>query len=251
MKNPITLVFFIIISCFSVKAQEETPALFNKNWRVLFQVNGPSAWQGQVNFIKPISTRLYARVSVSPTISFSKNNNSPVDLEDYSVYKNQNKTFLYGANLGLGLEYHLIKDIKLDPYLGGGFSFGYSKTSSKGEIMYELIEDSNLRPMKYEGTSNISRAPSFDISPFLLAGVNYYFNPRFGLGVEYSLLNQINLTKGKNKQEEFTKATYSDGSVIENSFNNEIKINQSNFNLNHKIGFHFILILNKSKKEGK
>ena len=91
----------------------------SKDWRVLLQVKGPSQWTGSVNVVKPVSEKWYVRVGVTPIISSTKSvqdNSSDIA----NINEQISRRNAWGAELGIGPEYHFNTKGKLDPFIGMG-----------------------------------------------------------------------------------------------------------------------------------
>lgn len=228
------------------KAKEDNRDYNFKNWRVLFQMNGPT-WSGSVNFVKPSSEQWAFRIGFSPDIRFTKNSSDNFNDLDDDLFESRSTSKRFGGAVSLGAEYHLLKKKKLDPYVLMGLALGLTLERSDRLSSWTYEEPFANNIISREREEKIKGAPRFGITPFAGFGVNYYFHEKLAFGVEYGLRTFTSILKGTTSSEESVKETFTDGSVDVIESDTDLKQTSFNFGITQTIGFHIIYIMSAKK----
>lgn len=198
-------VFFIsIISVFVttvMQAQTDSVKAYEGNWGVALNISGMINNIGLTNF-KDVNSNnsilfkhflkddLALRFGIGiKTVSdkfTSADSVGTILVEVDSTYKRNDIFF------SAGIEKHLGKSKRLDPYLGAEFSFGFIGRAKA---------DATTKQSDVSGTSTLQRIMQQDggsaVSLNMLAGFNYFFSDKLSLGAE-TALGYSYLTTGGN-----------------------------------------------------
>lgn len=219
----------------------------NTDWRVLLQVTGPSQWTGSVNAVKPVSEKWYVRVGVSPIISSSKNVQDNAD-DVRNIDEQISRRNAWGAELGIGPEYHFNTKGRLDPFIGFGANLGFSFGKSSREINTSYNNPQFNGLIKSYNFSENKSIPEIRVNPFGSFGVNYFISPRFAIGAEYGIGPNFQIANGKSLSKINNEYTFDDGTVITETEENESALSKNlEVNLRQRVGLHFIYVFDKKK----
>lgn len=216
-----------------------------KNWRVLFQMNGPNNWNAALNFVKPVNEKWALRLGISPIARLNRSirdNNEP---EEYSSFEIKNLNRRLGIDLSIGAEFHLLKKGKLDPYVFFGTGIGGFIESNRSTSSFVLIQPRSDGLVEFNSEEKSIGTPRLSVDPFAGFGVNYFFHERFAFGIEYSLSPNMILLNGNNRTTRVETLTYDNGLVEVENFEIDNITNSFFIDLAQQIGFHMIYVLKK------